>query len=220
MVHEKRIFVESFDVNNRLAELNLTSEILIQSVEIGQSAWANCTENHPPQFRGIAAWANTVRALRDKTVVRGFSRSNESNLPFTVGPDGDVAILVNTGDDSTGKPEGEPCTKSRKGPHTKSAVRANALQYSLGFQEPLTDEEVRAVNEPTTWILLIYRDIQAHEVRCELSRPINMNAEGIVDGWDERIILGAIPFGGDVLEIPRDENPQTPNITITVNRRA
>jgi hypothetical protein len=84
----------------------------------------------------------------------------------------------------------------------------------------LSVDELKSFEYRETWILLFHRDAQAQQVRCELSRPINVNDEGKVDGWAERIILRTAPFGGDVLEVPDAEIPQTPTIAVSINRRA
>ena len=42
------------------------------------------------------------------------------------------------------------------------------------------------VNGRMTWLLLMHRDLKTREVRCELSRPVNMNEDGRVDGGSLR----------------------------------
>lgn len=70
------------------------------------------------------------------------------------------------------------------------------------------------------WILLIYRDKDNFEVRCELSRPINMAREGYVDGWAERIILTAVPFGDRPVSLTgEDDGPKTPEIDVEIKKR-
>jgi hypothetical protein len=100
------------------------------------------------------------------------------------------------------------------------AVADNEAQYKLFPDMRLTPTDLKAIGARETWILLFYRDHETREVRSELSRPINVNMEGKVDGWAERIILKSRPIGGDVLEIPNDETPQTPEIKVNINRRA
>jgi len=67
-------------------------------------------------------------------------------------------------------------------------------------------------------MLLFYRDLETRQVQCELSRPININEEGQVADWAERIILGPSPFDTDTLKVPTDA-PQTPNIDVNVKLR-
>lgn len=66
MAELKRVLTEPWDVNRRLAQLGLTSEVLTKAVESAQAAWSACTENDPPNFPGIASWAAAVRSLRGR----------------------------------------------------------------------------------------------------------------------------------------------------------
>lgn len=220
MIPARKVYSDPIEVSSRLAAMGLSEEILREAIEQGQAAWAGCTSNHPVQFPGVYGWAETVAGLRERLLPGGWTRSNEGNLALTVNRAGTLALTVSTGDEFTGDRTTEPCTKFRKGARTISAVSDNMDQYRLFPDMQLTAEDLRALNSKETWMLLIRRDVQAHGVRCELSRPINVNDEGKVDGWAERIILSSIPFGGDVLEMPDGEVPQTPTIAVNINRRA
>ncbi len=204
---------------SRLAELGLEEAMLLQAVHRGQAAWASCTPNHPPLYRGIAAWAETVSALREGLLVQGWTRSDNGNLPLTVDEAGKLALTVSTGNGETGRLGATPSTKSSKGPRTATAVTVNALQMELFGDIRLRPEDLKDISGKMTWVLLFHRDTQAQEVRCELSRPVKMNAEGHVDSWAERIILASMPFGGDTIQIPTGHVPQTPNIVVDVKRR-
>src|SRR5688500_570272 len=94
---------EPGDVRHRLAELGLEEESLKDAVRRGQLAFLSCTPNHPPQFPGISAWAETVCALREYVTPLGWRRSNDNNYALSVDPGGQVAIAVATGDDGTGR---------------------------------------------------------------------------------------------------------------------
>lgn len=214
------VYAQPADVDNRLAEIGLNKEILLEAVHAGQMAWAVCTPNHPGLYPGLAAWAETVKTFRDLAMPEGWTRSDEGNLPFTVAPSGAVALTVATGDENTGCESKSPCTKSTKGPRTKKAIKENKDQLRLFGDVRLLPEDLRQVNGRMTWILLIHRDRFLNEVRCELARPVKMNPDGRVDGWAERIILGSIPLGGDVVQVPSEPAPQTPEIVVNINRRA
>ncbi len=215
------VFRESFDVRRRLAELGLQEEWLLLAVQRGYSARVACTLNHPPLYAGISAWAEAVRTLREQLLPNGFKRSDEGNLPFTINDEGTMAIAVATGDEYTGNSDVSPCTKNSRGPRTRNAVEAN--QYSLNFGDsPVSPEALATIRSRETWILLMHTDTEGRELRCELSRPVNMNEESRVDGWDERIILSVTPLDGDEITITGDENngPQSPEIIVEVKRRA
>lgn len=212
------IHIESFDVRNRLAELGLGEEDLHHVVERGQSVWAMCTPNHPPMAPGFMRWSEAVVALREKLIPLGWEPRNEGNLPFTVNSSGSVAITVATGDEATGKADGSPCTNS-KGPRTAMAVTDNRRQLGLFDGVVLEDSNLDRINERVTWLLLMHRDRESGEIRCELSRPINMNGEGRVDRWAERIILTPIPSDMGALQMPGAGALQQPDIIVEVKKR-
>ncbi len=146
---------------------------------------------------------------------RGWKRVDEGNLPLTVNKAGTVAITVSTGDEDTGRVDGNPCTKSSKGPRTADAVADNNLRYTLFG-------DIRKVSSKVagrlTYILLFHRDVEAREIRSELSSPVKINEDGRVDGWWDRIVLGSVPFGGD--RVSTADVPQTPIFDVEVKRRS
>ena len=104
-------------------------------------------------------------------------------------------------------------TRNPKGVTTRDAVSSESECSVLAFfprwdtpSEDVVGPVVGAVNEWATWLLLTYRDTSAREVRCELSRPVNIGIDGRVDGWAERIILGSIPFDSDEFTLTHGNN--------------
>jgi hypothetical protein len=213
--------VEFRDVESRLAELGLEEARIAEIVERGYVAFASCTLNDPPLYPGFSAWATMVRALREYLLPLGWERSDENNYSLVINPDGAVAIAVATGDDATGQAGFQPATKSSKGPSTAGAVTSNQLQLDLIFppiEVPVLARSSASEAQRMTWILLVHR--AQGEVRCELSLPTSMGPDGRVDGWQERIILGAIPTDPEVLEITPLTPPHQPDVNVDVKRRA
>ncbi len=210
---------EPNDVASCLAQLGLEESKLSEVVKRGYLAFASCTANDPPLYPGFNAWAVTVRALREYLLPAGWERSNENNYSLVINPTGTVAIAVATGDEGTGRSTAAPMTRSSKGPSTAEAVTSNQLQLDLIFP-PVTVPPLPAVDDAQrmTWILLVHRG--QGEVRCELSLPTSMGPDGRVDGWQERIILGAIPTDPDIVEIVPPSPPDQPDINVDVKRRA
>lgn len=213
------VYIEPWDVNRRLAELGLKEECLLQPAERGFTAWASCTANHPSAIPGLSAWGETVCALRERLIPLGWERKDEQNWPLVVNKGGTIALSVATGNEDTGRKDRDPVTASAKGPRTVSAITAN--QNQLVFPEMLPSLESLKATGRTTWLLLLYRDTDAREMRCELSRPIGMDSEGRVDGWAERIILSPRPFDGiEGALVGGGNGPQSPEITLEIKRRA
>ncbi len=206
------IHKQEVDINNRLLEIGLDEASLRDVVKFGQLAWSNCTANHPPLIPGIWAWGETVRALREYVLQKGWRRSDLQNYSLVIDPTGKMAIAVATGDEGTGRAEANPCTKAPKGPSTHDAVNANQAQLNFNFLEAKPEEETAT---PITWLLLMYRDDR--EVRSELSLPYSIDYDGRINGWQERILLTAIPLDGEPIEITP---PSSPDIVVDVKRKA
>jgi hypothetical protein len=209
---------EAGDVRHRLAELGLNDEQLKDSVRRGQLAFLSCTANHPPQFPGMSAWAETVCALREYVLPLGWQRSNDNNYALSVDPAGRMAIAVATGTDGTGLADATPSTNARKGPSTSEAVAGNQLRFGFMDEHPTSPRPAvsNRNNQRMTWILLIHR--ATDEVRCELSLPISIGEDGHIDAWRERILLGSIPLDGE-LDAVVPTPPPLPEITVEVRRR-
>lgn len=202
----QNIFRNPVDVEDRLQQLGLSKELLIAAVEAGLYGWLNCTENHPPSFPGVNAWAEGVRSLRESLLPKGWERLNDRNLPLTVNRATNVAITASSGDECTGVEDMAPRTRNPKGVTTKQKVNANAQQLGLFADMTASAEElIEEVKKWNTWFLLSHRDEKKKVVRCELSRPIGIGVDGRVDGWHERIILDEIPFGGDEVLLTRGD---------------
>lgn len=204
------------DARRRLAELGLELQWLLDSARRGMAAAASCTPNHPAVLSGILGWGETICALRDYLLPQRWRRLDEGNLPLAVNEAETVALTVATGDEDTGRPEGNPCTKSKKGPRVASAVANNQLQL---FPVPVHLRPEEATGR-ATWLLLIHRDQAARELRTELSRPVSMGEDGRVDAWSERIILGVVPFDDQVIVDPASPNDSSPDIVVEIKRRA
>ncbi|MFZ2878704.1 MAG: hypothetical protein WA009_04125 [Phototrophicaceae bacterium] len=213
--------VKPYAVEDRLSQLGLNAERLGETVRRGYVAFISCTPNDPPLFPGFSAWAMMVRGLREYLLPEGWERSDENNYSLVINGTGTVAIAVATGDAATGLADEQPTTKSSKGPSTIEAVTSNQLTLDLIFPPVELPQPARPSDhdqQRTTWILLVHRS--QGEVRCELSLPTSMGPDGRVDGWQERIILGAIPTDPDALEVAPPTPPQQPDIDVAVKRRS
>jgi len=200
------------EVEAALARLGLTRQPLREAVLAGLLARDACTANDPPFLPGIYQWGRTVRVLREGLAPRGWSRSDEGNFCTVVEPGGAFAIAVASGSEYTGRAGREtPTTKRRKGPSTAEAVHTNAQLYL--FQELLP--AVQAEPDRATWVLLFHSD--GKEIRAELSLPNSIGDDGHINGWRERIILGAQPLDDEIAPAAPDFGPDP---TIDVRRKA
>ncbi|MCH8083515.1 MAG: hypothetical protein IH885_04705 [Myxococcales bacterium] len=134
----------------------------------------------------IDAWAERVRALRELFVPQKWTHDTPMGLPRIMSPDGEVAIIVATGDAATGSAAMEPRTKRSIGPIVMHSVEANQLG--------LFGDSTRVSDGPITWVLLTHRVKGKEVVQAELSLPSTVDVENYVVGWETRWIFGSIPL--------------------------
>jgi hypothetical protein len=206
------------DKHERLAELEVTEEILRRALGEGLLARLNCTESHPPAYRGMVAWGESVRALRDELAALGWLPSNEGNSAMVVNEAGDIGITVVLGDDGTGDETRSVSTKYARGPKTFQYVRANATQLSY-LPTGSSKDAAAPTAPPSNWMLLHHLDLTARELRCELSLPIRIGDDARPDVWRERNILEPILIGDEELILPSDSDLAGPEIDISVEKR-
>lgn len=210
---------EANDVATELAKLDLKQEYLLDAGRAWLLAVSNWTPNHPRVYRGLSAWAESVKKLRDGLIPQRWTGIEERNYPLTVHPGGSLSIAIASGDHDTGIATGNPKNKVRKGPRTAEVVENNDMQLRLFDDEIPALPALQPEEEPSrlTYILLVYVDLQKREIRSELSLPRHMNDEGLITMWRKRIILGEVPFDGDPINV---DLPKEPELDIEIRRRA
>lgn len=188
----------------QLASLGLEEEELRHALYWAYNYNAvNVNANEPPNALGMTMYFKATRALRERLMPRGWRRDNSRNLAMTIAPKGALAIMIAAGDENTGRKEGNPYTISRKGPAARDAIeKGEQLVMEL---DDIT--WVTPASGPGIWVLLHHIDLETEELRCELSRPFNFDANTCIAKWQERIILRAISFpaGKELEEDMTDE---------------
>jgi hypothetical protein len=86
----------------RLAELGLSIDLVGRVVRQADAEASFCTPLDPPIMEGLTRWARTNRFLREELIPLGWRFDNPRNLPRTIHPGGQFAIVAMTGDDVTG----------------------------------------------------------------------------------------------------------------------
>lgn len=205
---------------DRLAELGLSAEMVERVVRRADAEASLCTPFDPPIMEGLTRWGRTNRFLREELIPAGWSYDNPRNLPRTIHPSGEFAIVATTGDDLTGLLELLPATKYPKGDATVQAVAANE-QLTLDFGDFDPGAAERPASGPTdllTWFMLFRADEDGF--RVELSLP-DAIADGRITSWAERIILPVFPCDEDRLAIlmPPGGDGGDEEIVVEVNRR-
>lgn len=194
-----------------LATLGLTLEPLCDAVRAGYLARVSCTGNDAPFYPAMSQWNRTVRVLRERLLVEGWSKCDDGNFCTVVNPERTIAIAVASGCENTGNRDETPTTKSPKGPSTVGAVLVNATQLHL---PDIVPPNAPVADDRITWFLLFHCD--ERELRAELSLPASMGHDGRPDAWKERIILPTMPLDPVVPDVAPDFGP---DFDIDVKRR-
>jgi hypothetical protein len=207
------IFDESETVDARLAALDLDQQVLIDALVQANMYFVRLTSHHPLLYRYGVLTAETVAALRDFLVPRGWEVRNEGNYELVFNPKLNMSIAVASGNEATGDRLRVPSNKSEKGPRTAKAVKDNQTADLFPETVPTVPESIVPAD---TWILLHHRCASA--IRLELSRPNGFDdTERFVTGWSERILLGAISLDNDPMPMLM---PQLPEDDILITRKA
>jgi hypothetical protein len=197
MSGQTNIVSEPSGVNERLASLGLSQDVLRGALLQAWRFASECTKHDPPNLGGILVWGKAIRYLRDELVPHGWKAENRRNYATVVSRDGRVALAVSAADSMTGL-EGpvQPCTRCAKGEATREALNVNQLTMTFAdFADYMPEPRKEATDHTRrqTWVLLHYVDEQKAEIRLELSLPVDMNDQHHVTRWDERILLEPIP---------------------------
>jgi hypothetical protein len=191
----------------RLAGLGLSAadfEFVLAGADAEARTWTTLA---PPLIAGIARWGKTNELLRVRLLPRGWTRDDPRNMPRTISPAGDTAIVAATGDGATGRPDVAARNLYARGHETARAIgRGDQLAFPYPGLEPPPADDL------DIWLLLYHP--AGDEIRAELSRPCSISTAGYVDCWAERILLPPIPLG----------QPASPgagaDLTVPVTRRA
>ena len=192
----------------RLVQLGLSAadfEFVLAGADAEARTW---TALAPPVMAGMARWGKTNELLRVRLLPRGWTHDDPRNMPKTISPAGDFAIVAATGDGATGRPDVTARNLYARGVETVRAVgRGDQLAFDYpGLAPPAADDVA-------IWLLLYHP--AGDEIRAELSRPHSISPAGFVDSWAERILLPSIR-----LAQPAIAAPAAAAVTVAVARRA
>ena len=188
-----RILINSVEVRNRLDEMGVTYDELVEVVDAMVGERALCTDNDPPGARGWASWRMGIRRLRE-ILRRKDGWVKDENRPSPIGaertprhPDRRLATRMRIrGIDD---PNLCPCNRAEKGLATDRIVQQNQQSFMATLDESVNVvqfPDVAASKQVITWYLCLYNE--GDIVRAELSCPDGLE-NGFFTGFIERIIL-------------------------------
>ena len=178
-----RIYVERYEVDQRLAALGIERELIVLAAKQGHLDRMMATANDFPGRGEYDAASRGLRTLAEEggRSVGGWHRDTYLQIPVVLNSDETVAIAVTGGDRWTGiDGEQDPTNRSIKGPNLSKASGQTSL-----FGGP-NDLGVSFWYELVSW---------NGDLLVELSRP-SLGADGRVLAWAERIVVGSIDLSG------------------------
>lgn len=216
-----KIWKTPIEVTNRLGELHLKRESLIEIVEAMVRAKAECTDNDPIGSQGWSAYRMGTRRLREVTLVEdGWEKDDTDQIASVLNRQLGIRVAVSNTDDGTGiDGEREPQNRSKKGAATDRAVQSNQLSFMDVLDRSLNVIPLDRLRQKPRSILTYYVCVysEGDEYRAELACPIGVEA-GYFTGFVERIFLvGDDSEGGPAKR--RRTGPDEPEFDIPVTRK-
>ena len=183
-----KVVVEEDEVRADLASAGLFSIEELHAVFLESTqARSTCTSLDPVNLPGVYMSGVTVRALRRIGLPKGWRKKNFGGVSITISPDRKVGIVVATGTSGTGRKDGRPQTRSKKGKKLVAAIAAPGRQLSL------MDEFGKEPDPEIYFALYRYRVFPGGRKRVyiEISKPHpdGVNKRGRVVGWTKRTIV-------------------------------
>ena len=199
------IIFDEYEINSELRALELTCDVLLEALQIGNFERAATTEHHPPNYGGTKMWAETTRHLGDVLAPLGWVRDNSNNLASLINADKTTTLIVASGDVATGNISQNPTTRHDKGIMTQQRVASNqmVLEFNPAARAINRSADLMPDNLKGTWILL--HCVVGRELRSELSRPVDIDESGFVRRWSKRLILPPIPLEPNPATMPDDK---------------
>lgn len=200
------IIYKEEESTKKLFEMNLTPETLIRAAVNGLKSKLMQSRYTPPLYIGMSQWSDTIVGLRKQLCKSGWGQCDKYNLNRTVSPNNDFAVVVSSGDAGVGK-DYSPTTLNKKGELSLTVIEGNNnIQLSLFPIESLKKKKKYNIESILHWFLLYYTD--GRNIWVELSLPRELNKDGRISSWFQRIILPPVEissiFSGDY-DIPDNE---------------
>ncbi len=211
-----KLLTNPIEVGNRLDELGLTREDLLEVVESMVAARNSCTENDPPSAPGFKSWSDGTRRLREIGAPLGWERNNDDYVCSIYHDKRGIKIAVCNTDDGTGIEMGQPQNRSKKGAATDRIICSNQSLFTNVLEDSKNVVQLPSGSSVVYWYLCVY--CEGDVVRAELSCPSECDG-GFFKSFMERIILigGGEDDGG--LRVRRDTPDGDAGFEINVTRK-
>ncbi len=209
------------EVRQRLSDLGLTRENLLDVIQAVSAAHGNCTENDPPAAKCWDGWRMGTRRAREVLRPLGWDKDDTDTFSVVVNHKDRVRLVVVNSTLGTGLETGAPLNAARKGPRSRDSALANRqMVFDIaGFREEM-DRRIKTAEaaQYATWCLCVFVD--GETVRAEISQPVAFS-RGFVTRWEERILLigDGDPMSLVQTRMSDDDDGLSPDFPIFIQRK-
>jgi hypothetical protein len=206
---------EKIEGTQRLMELGIPLEVLIQTASDIALHRGNVDEYCPVQAPGQVGWIGGVRAFRLGLVNVGYKLNNTGGFSSVVSGDGKYEFFIMSASRAAGryKPGSKPRSKAPRGIQTIKRIEENQLSFPLDQLLVAPDTAEDGTREH--WCFLY--NVTKAMIYSEFSKPTGVDDRGFVAEWSERIILDPIPIASETVNV--GENEDAPKIDVPVTLR-
>ena len=197
-----KIVKHPIEVGNRLEELHLTRDHILDVVDAMVSAKADCTPNDPAGAAGWSSWRMGIRRLREVLGTEDeWERDEIDQIPGVINKALGIRLTIANTDDATGLEQKDrlPQNWSRKGAATDRIMQVNQSSFMGVLEESLKVVQLKPAPKDSrpvvTWYVCTY--CEGDEFRAELSCPAGLD-NGYFTDFIERILI----VGADADEAP------------------
>ncbi|MEU4772811.1 hypothetical protein [Micromonospora sp. NPDC023644] len=199
--------------------MGLTVEQIHRSIKNGDDARQRVRSNYYPRnFAGVTMWGETLAGLRRELVKtrQGWQIGYTGNYETVYSEERRLAFAVVAADRYTGKDETRhPKLKRKRGPKTKQRIDRNVImgQLALDLEIPEFAATLPPDEACQTWFLLVHPTDD--EIRIEVSLATEVDDDGFVGSWIERILMEPVAISGAIAPVQPDEDDDDGDTLVT-----
>ena len=177
------------DCDARFKEMSLTRKGLQDALRGGSRFRASLTEHDTPIIRGAGPYNAINVVLADTFKPEGWQVVDVRGFRQLVHPDGEIMVVVHSGNNCVGRPDGHPANGYPYDGGGRRALRAVVKNnYRLATQGYFQDVDQDFGQRGWTYLLLHHIDIDAGLIQAELSAPLRIDGAFLSEFY-ERIML-------------------------------
>lgn len=178
------------EARDRISELGLDKELLIDIARFMGATRANCTENDPPSAPGFKAWSDGTRRARELFCPLGWERCEDGQLSSVINRVMGIRLIVMNADGGTGVATMQPQNqREKRSAHVRAVEENQAYLFDVSAVSNVK-QPPQKIQGAFNWYLFVfsYRDSERDILRAELSLPAEIQG-GFFISFHERIML-------------------------------